>query len=61
MGSGVLAFKCNVRQGVTGFFHSAAVYMLSLCMLGNFSDFSSSADFFQNLLFQKFLSVLPLG
>ena len=28
--------------------------MLTLCMLGNFAYFLSSADFFQNYLFKKF-------
>ena len=30
-----------------------------LCLLGNFACFLSSADFFQNRLFQKILSGIP--
>ena len=32
---------------------------LTHCLLGNFSCFLSSADFFQNQLFEKFLSGIP--
>ena len=32
---------------------------LTLCMLGNFSCFLLSADFFQNQLFRKILSGIP--
>ena len=35
------------------------ISLLTLCMLGNFACFLSSADFFQNQLFRKILSGIP--
>ena len=39
--------------------HPLALRMLTLCPLGKFSCFLSSADFFQNQLFRKILSGIP--
>ena len=59
-------FKCSRRQKVDPFVRSLScvvprkgnfcLFILTLCMLGNFLLLLSSADFFQNKLLPKILS-----
>ena len=51
--------NCRLLQNIGGALHVRVKSFLTLCQLGNFACFLSSADFFQNLLFRKILSGVP--